>query len=162
QNYRQGNPNLLPQDIHSMELSFSKFYDNWNFVSSAYYRRVNEMFMPFIYPDSLIADVVGNRSNVTYSKWENVADNNSMGFEFISKVNIFKWWDVTANANVFYMNLTPKSDFDVNSSSSFNYNGNLTTNIKFAPTWSTQIRGNYRSGMKTLQGKMKSMQGVDF
>lgn len=162
QNYRQGNPNLLPQDIHSMELSFSKFYDNWNFVSSAYYRRVNEMFMPFIYPDSLISDVVGNRSNVTYSKWENVADNNSMGFEFISKVNLFKWWDVTGNANLFYMNLTPKSDFDVSSSSSFNWNGNLTTNIKFAPTWSTQIRGSYRSGMKTLQGEMKPMQGVDF
>lgn len=161
QNYRQGNPNLMPQDIHAVELSFSKFYDNWNFVSSAYYRRVNDMFQPFIYPDSLIQDIVGDRSNITYSKWENVANNNSMGFELISKINVFKWWDLTANANLFYMNIEPKSGFDVRSSSSFNYHGNLTTNVKFTPTFSAQVRGDYRSGMKTLQGEMKPMTGVD-
>ena len=161
QNYRQGNPNLMPQDIHALELSFSKFYQKWNFVSSAYYRRVNDMFQPFIYPSELIGDIVGDRSNITYSKWENVADNNSMGFELISKVNVFSWWDVTANANLFYMNITPKADFEVRSASSFNYHGNLTTNVKFTPTFSAQVRGDYRSGMKTLQGEMKPMAGVD-
>ena len=161
QNYRQGNPNLLPQDIHALELSFSKFYEKWNFVSSAYYRRVNDMSMPYIYPDSLISDIVGDRSNVTYSKWENVADNNSMGVELISKVNLFKWWDVTANANLFYMNMTPKAGFDARSTSNFNWHGNLTTNFKVLPTLSAQLRGDYRSGMKTLQGEMKDMYGLD-
>ncbi len=161
QSYMQGNPNLMPQDIHAMELSFSKFYDTWNFVSSAYYRRSNDVAMPFIYPDSLISDIVGDRSNITYSKWENVADNNAMGFELISKVNLFKWWDVTANANLFYNQMNPKANFDVESVSNFNWNGNLNSNVKFTPTFSAQVRGDYRSGMRTLQGKMNPMMGMD-
>ena len=161
QNYRQGNPNLLPEDIHSFELGYSKFYDNWNFVSSVYYRRVNDMFMPFLYPDSAIADIVGDRNNVTYSRWENVADDNSMGVELISKVNIFSWWDVTGNANLFHSSMTPKAGFDVRTTNSFNWNANLTANVRFTPTFSAQARGDYRSGRKTLQGEMKPMRGVD-
>ena len=161
QSYMQGNPNLMPQDIHALELGFSKFYDNWNFVSSVYYRRSNDVSQPFIYPDSLIADIVGDRSNITYSRWENVADNNAMGFELISKVNLFNWWDVTANANMFYNQMNPKAAFDVKPVSNFNWHGNLSTNLKMTPTFSAQIRGDYRSGMRSLQGKMDPMMGVD-
>lgn len=161
QNYRQGNPNLLPQDIHSFELGYSKFYDRWNFVSSVYYRRVNDSFMPFLYPDSAISDIVGDRNNITYSRWENVADENSMGVELISKVNILPWWDVTGNANLFHSNAKPKAGFDVRTTNSFNWHANLTTNLKFTPSFSAQMRGDYRSGRKTLQGEMKPMRGVD-
>lgn len=161
QNYRQGNPNLLPQDVHSFELGYSKFYEHWNFVSSVYYRRVNDLFMPFLYPDSAISDIVGDRNNVTYSRWENVADDNSMGIELISKVNIFSWWDVTGNANIFHSKMVPKAGFDVRSTNSFNWHANLMTNLKFTPTLSAQLRGNYRSGRKTLQGEMKPMRGMD-
>lgn len=161
QNFMQGNPNLMPEDIHATELSFSKFYEKWNFVASAFYRMVKDEVQPVIYNDSLIADIVGDRTNITYAKWENASDMNVGGFELISKVNIFPWWDVTGNLNVSAIHFQPKPGLGLEERKSANWNGNLTTNVKFTPTFSAQVRGDYRSGMKTMQGRMEPMKGVD-
>ncbi|MBE8714751.1 TonB-dependent receptor [Sphingobacterium hungaricum] len=161
-NYRQGNPNLLPEDIHSFELSFAKFYEKWNFISSAYYRKVFDMVQPFQYDIDLIEDIIGTPvGNETYMKWENVGKQDAMGFELISKVNLFKWWDVTANANLFYNNTQPYDQFPTNSAENFSWNGNLSTNIKFTKTTSAQVRGDYRAPQNSLQGKMYAMSGLD-
>lgn len=161
QNFMQGNPNLLPEDIHAMELGFSKFYDKWNFVASAFYRHVNDQVQPVLYDPSMIADIVGDRTNVNYSKWENASDMDVVGFELISKVNLTNWWDVTGNLNLSSIKFNPKPGLGLNERESFSWNGNLTTNLKFTPTFSAQIRGDYRSGMKTMQGQMEAMKGID-
>lgn len=162
-NYRQGNPNLLPEDIHSFELSFAKFYDKWNFISSAYFRHVNDMVNPLLRDPSEIADIVGNNSNVTYSVWENVGKQSAAGFELISKVNIFKWWDATANLNVFYDNTTPYAEFagEADEVENFSWNGNINTNVKFTKSTTMQIRGDYRAQQRSVQGVMRAMSGVD-
>src|SRR5690606_41400194 len=98
-----------------------------------YYRRVNDSFMPFLYPDSAISDIVGDRNNITYSRWENVADDNSMGVELISKVNILPGWDVTGNANLFHSNTKPEAGFKVHTINAFNWNAYLPTNMRSTP-----------------------------
>lgn len=160
-NYRQGNPDLLPEDIHSFELSFAKFYEKWNFITSAYYRHVSDMTSPFLRDPAEIAHIVGDKSNVTYSRWENVAKQDAAGMELISKVNLFRWWDATANVNVFYNHTTPYKEFEANKAENFSWNGNINTNVKFAKATSMQIRADYRAPQEWLQGKMKSMTGVD-
>ncbi|WDF67969.1 TonB-dependent receptor [Sphingobacterium oryzagri] len=162
-NYRQGNPNLLPEDIHSFEMSFAKFYDKWNFITSAYYRNVRDMVSPLLRDPAEIADVVGDNSNVTYRRWENVGTEDAAGFELISKVNIFKWWDATANLNLFYNVTTPRDEFlgQANRVENFSWNGNLNTNVKFAKSTSMQVRGDYRAAQKNVQGLMLAMYGVD-
>ncbi|MCI0922213.1 TonB-dependent receptor domain-containing protein [Sphingobacterium rhinopitheci] len=162
-NFRQGNPNLLPEDIHAAELSFAKFYSKWNFITSAYFRRVNDMTQPFQYDtnDPIAAIYLGDNTNATFMRWENVGSRNNAGFELISKVNIFNWWDVTVNGNAFYFKVNPNERFDVRETDGFSWNGNLTTNVKFSKLTSLQLKGDYRAPMNTLQGKMKSMSGVD-
>ena len=162
-NIRQGNPNLMPEDIHSMELSFAKFYTNWNFITTAYMRRVNDMVQPLQYDfnDPIAATYLEGKENATFMRWENVGSRNNAGLELISKVNIFRWWDVTANANVYYQRVNPSSRYNINKVENIAWDGNITTNVKFTPTSSVQVRTNYRAPMKTLQGRMKSMNGVD-
>lgn len=160
-NYRQGNPNLLPEDIHSFELSFAKFYDNWNFITSAYYRHSSDMMSPFLRDPEEIADVVGDRSNVTYSRWENVSKQDAAGLELISKVNLFRWWDATANVNLFYDNTTPYAEFNADRVENFSWNGNINTNVKLTKSTSMQARGFYRAPRKWVQGSMRSMTGLD-
>ncbi len=160
-NYRQGNPNLLPEDIHSFELSFAKFYDKWNFISSAYYRRSSDMMSPFLRDPEEIADIVGDRSNVTYSRWENVSKQDAMGLELISKVNFLRWWDATANVNLFYDKTMPYAEFNTGDVENFSWNGNINTNVKFTKSTTLQARGFYRAPRKWIQGRMKSMAGLD-
>lgn len=162
-NFRQGNPNLLPEDIHSAELSFAKSYSKWNFLTSVYYRRVNDMTQPFQYDESdpVAAIYLADNANATFMRWENVGSRNNAGFELVSKVNIFNWWDVTANGNAYYFKVNPNPRFNVSETDGFSWNGNLSTNVKFASTTSVQVRADYRAPMNTLQGKMKSMSGVD-
>lgn len=162
-NYRQGNPTLMPEDIHAFELSYAKVYTHWNFISSAYFRRVNDLSQPFQYgsDDPIADDYLDKNKNATFSRWENVGSRNSAGFEWISKVNLFSWWDATANLNLSYNKLNPYSQFSVPAVTAFNWNGNLMSNVKFTKTTSMQVRGDYRAPMNTLQGKMKSMSGVD-
>lgn len=162
-NLRQGNPNLMPEDIHAFELSFAKFYTGWNFISSAYYRRINDMTQPFQYDinDAIAQDYLENNQNATFSRWENVGSRNNSGVELIAKVNLFRWWDATGNVNVFYSNVIPYDNFDVPRPENFGWNGNVLTNVRFTSSLSAQLRGDYRAPMKTLQGQMKSMAGVD-
>lgn len=162
-NFRQGNPNLLPEDIHAAELSYAKFYSKWNFLTSAYFRRVNDMTQPFQYDESdpIAAIYLKDNPNATFMRWENVGARNNAGFELVSKINMLSWWDITANLNAFYFNVKPIPKFDVRETNGFSWNGNLTTNFKVAKATSFQLRGDYRAPMNTLQGKMKAMKGMD-
>src|SRR5690606_33069695 len=101
-NLRQGNANLMPEDIHAFELSFAKFYDTWNFITSAYCRRVNDMKQPIQYDinDPIAQEYLISKTNATFSRWENVGIRHNTGFELTGKVNFFNWWDATANVNV--------------------------------------------------------------
>ncbi len=162
-NIRQGNPNLMPEDIHAMEMSFAKFYDKWNFITTAYYRRVNDMTQPLQYDtnDPIAAIYLEGKENATFMRWENVGSRDNAGLELISKVNIFNWWDATANANIYYQRVNPVESYNINKVENIAWDANLTTNVKFTSTTSLQVKGDYRAPMKTLQGRMKSMHGVD-
>lgn len=162
-NFRQGNPNLLPEDIHAAELSFAKFYSKWNFIASAHYRYTNDVTQPFQYDekDPVAAIYLKDNTNATFMRWENVGSRNNAGFELVSKVNLFNWWDVTVNGNAFYFKVDPNPEFNVRATDGFSWNGNLSTNVKFSKVTSMQLRSDYRAPMNTLQGKMKSMSGVD-
>jgi len=152
-NRRQGNPNLMPEDIHSLELGFAKFYDKWNFITSAYYRRMNDVMQPYIYHV--------DEQSITYSRWENLTSSNVAGLELISKVNITNWWDATWNGNFFYNKFEGNEAFNIAKQEGFNWNTNINTNVKFTRNLAMQVRAHYFAPRIMAQGKSKHMTGVD-
>lgn len=153
-NRRQGNPNLMPEDIHSMELSYAKFYEKWNFISSAYYRRMNDVMQPYIYR-------VDEETSVTYSKWENLTNSNVAGLELISKINFASWLDATWNGNLSYNKFEGNSEYNIQEQEGINWDTNLTSNLKFTNTLALQARADYFAPRIMAQGKSKYMTGVD-
>jgi len=151
-NYRQGNPNLKPEDVHSLEMSFAKTFGKVNLISSAYFNHASEVIQPFVYK---IED------GRTYSRWENMTSRNLSGFEFISKINATKDFDFTFNLNLIHIQYNANSDYDIKERKDFAYNANLTANYRFTPTFSAQMRGEYNSSRVMAQGQMNAMKGMD-
>ncbi|MGJ1431636.1 TonB-dependent receptor domain-containing protein [Sphingobacterium spiritivorum] len=153
-NRRQGNPNLLPEDIHSFEMSYAKFYDKWNILATGYYRRMKDVMQPYIYE-------VDTLSSVTRSRWENLTNSSVAGLELISKVNATSWLDFTVNGNMFYNRIDGNADFGIKESDGINWNANLTSNVKILPSLSGQLRADYNAPRLLAQGKTKAMTGID-
>lgn len=151
-NYRQGNPNLKPEDVHSLEMSFAKTFGKVNLISSAYFNHASEVIQPFVYK---IED------GRTYSRWENMTSRNLSGFEFISKINATKDFDFTFNLNLIHIQYNANPDYDIKERKDFAYNANLTANYRFTPTFSAQVRGEYNSSRVMAQGQMNTMKGMD-
>src|SRR5690606_34600625 len=93
-NIRIGNPNLRPEDIHSYELSYAKFWRMVTFTSSVYFRQVNDIVQG-------IRQENPDQNGGTITQFYNIARNRSMGLELISRANITKNWTVTGNLNFF-------------------------------------------------------------
>lgn len=145
-NISQGNPNLMPEDIHSFELSYARFWEKVTLTSSAYYRRMNDVVQ------SVVTSVEGT-SGATFSQFHNISRNEASGLEMISQLNLSKKVDITANANFFFRRFFGSEEFNIAPAKGFNWNANAITNYRIRPNLSAQIRTEYRAPMVQAQGK---------
>lgn len=153
-NIRIGNPNLRPEDIHSFEFSYAKFWDAVTFTSSLYFRQVNDVVQSLraANPDQL---------GGTISRFFNLAKNQSYGLELISRADITKKVNLTGNLNFFQSVFKGNASLGVNDNSGFNWNGNLTANATLAKNLSTQSTFFYSAPRVLAQGTMKEMYSLD-
>jgi len=152
-NYRQGNPNLQPEDVHAFELSYSKFWKKFSLISSAYMRRTNDVIQRIrTEPDA---------NGITITTPQNLTRNIASGLELIGRFDLFKKWNFTANVNLYQSKIVgaPTSDFVDNAG--FSYNANLTNNFILPYGITLQVKGDYRSREIMAQGIRKAMYGVD-
>ncbi|WP_257669545.1 outer membrane beta-barrel family protein [Parapedobacter tibetensis] len=145
-NRRQGNPNLLPEDIHSFELGYTKTWSSLILTSSIYHRIVNDVVQPIIIE-------VDENTGVTLMQWQNISRNEATGFELISKIDFSKKWDVMANVNAFQTRFRGSEAFGIAPSEGFSWNANATTNYRFTSTLSAQARFDYQAPRIMAQGK---------
>ena len=144
--HRQGNPNLLPEDIHSFELGYTKTWPALLVTSSVYHRIVNDVTQPIIRE-------VDEQTGVTLMQWQNISRNESTGLELISRIDISKKWDVMANLNAYHTRFEGSDDFGIAASDGFSWDANATTNYRFTPLFSLQARFDYRAPRIMAQGK---------
>ena len=153
-NIRIGNPNLKPEDIHSFELSYAKFWPVVTFTSSVYYRRVNDVVQSLRENNP---DVIGG----TISRFYNIAKNQAVGLELISRADLTKKWNVTSNLNLFQSYFTGDSNLGINDNSGFNWNGNVSSSISFPKSLSAQVSFFYEAPRTMSQGRSKESFSLD-
>ncbi|OAQ38660.1 TonB-dependent receptor [Pedobacter psychrophilus] len=153
-NIRIGNPNLRPEDIHSFEFSYAKFWPAVTFTSSLYYRQVNDVVQS-------LRDNNPDELGGTISRYYNLSKNQSVGLELISRADISKKLNVTGNLNFFQTYFKGQANLGINDNSGFSYNGNLTTNYNFSKTLSTQVSAFYTAPRILAQGTFKEILSVD-
>jgi outer membrane receptor protein involved in Fe transport len=153
-NIRQGNPNLMPEDIHSFEGSYAKTWDKVTLTSSVYHRLMNDVVQ------SIMTTVEGN-SGATFSQWDNISRNETTGAELISRFNFSRAWDLTANLNAFFSSFKGSEKHNIAPTEGFSWNANTTTNLRLIPNVSMQARFEYQAPRIMAQGKTLANYIVD-
>jgi outer membrane receptor protein involved in Fe transport len=147
-NLRQGNPYLLPEDIHSFEWGIIQFIGDLTLNASVYHRITNDVRQRFIRVDE--------NSGVSTRTFENIGQSTDWGSELIVNYAPWKWWSLNATVNVFYNVLTRVEQAGIDNLKNFGYSLNYNSQFKFKNGWSAQINGRYRAPRDIPQGRIRA------
>ncbi|WP_256002203.1 TonB-dependent receptor domain-containing protein [Pedobacter deserti] len=153
-NYRRGNPNLRPEDVHAFELSYSKYWSKVTLTSSAYLRQTNDVIQRV---RTLYEEIPG----VTLTTPQNLTRSINSGLELIGRVDVAKAWNFTGNVNLYQAHIDAVPEFGLTKTSGFSWNANLTNNFVLPYGVTLQIKGDYRAPEVMSQGKRNAMYAVD-
>ncbi len=151
-NFQQGNPNLRPEDTHSFELSYINYWNTLTLTSSLYYRLTNQNIQQVRTPLS---------SSIILTQFQNINSASNAGYELIAKITPSTKFDLTGNVNVYYRSIEGDALYNIQSTSGYAFNGNLTANIKPVKKLGFQLRGDYQGKQVIAQGFSKALFGFD-
>lgn len=141
-NIVRGNPDLVPEFTQSAELSYIKnFTGKGMIMGSAYYKYTDHLITGYIETDT------ASSGALTYiNTYVNAASSYSMGAEATGQFTITKWWDISANANVY------KSQIKLQDAQSaaqqpamWSWFGKLSTDFRLPAGFAIQLSGFYQS-----------------
>ncbi|ACU02447.1 MULTISPECIES: TonB-dependent receptor domain-containing protein [Pedobacter] len=151
--WRQGNPNLKPEDVHAYELSYSKYWKKITFISTAYMRQTNDVIQRI--------RTEADENGITIVTPRNLTRELSSGLELIARVDAAKAWNFTGNVNLYQRKLDGVPQFGIVDNSGFSWNANLTNNFILPYNITMQVKGDYRSREIMAQGRRNAMYAVD-
>lgn len=153
QDTSQGNPALKPEFIHSIELGYTYQYGKSStFLVSSYWQRTSNLIQRYRR---------FNTDGTTYSQNRNLATAYTYGLEVTNKMNILKWWDVTANVNVFRNDLQGANVDASLKRSGWGGFGKLNNNWRLIHEFSAQLTGNYYASTVFAQGVVRPYGNID-
>lgn len=144
-NAEAGNPNLKPEQIHSLEFGYQYKNKNYSLTSALYYRYKYDAFTGIF---SNIGDSVVLYTTV------NLNTQQSGGVETTLSGKLFKMWNYNLTADVFYTILNA-SNLGYSNKSSISGNLKGYSLIKIAKSLFIQLNAYYYFPSVTPQGKRK-------
>ncbi|MDN5283999.1 MAG: TonB-dependent receptor [Mucilaginibacter sp.] len=151
-NYDTGNPKLLPESVHSIELGYSKSWEKISLTSSLYFHQINNVIK------HVESDPVDGIITTTP---QNIKRATNSGLELIGHFDLLKAWDFTANVNVYERQNDAAPQFGISATNGFSWNANITNNINVVKNISVQLRADYRAADLLVQDRNRGAFGMD-
>jgi outer membrane receptor protein involved in Fe transport len=149
---RVGNPYLSPEYTHNLELTYLYNHNKINFSTTVFYRKTVDLIM---------RNIVLNNNNQTIVTFTNLGTSDNMGIETVSRIEFFKWWNITANVNGFQTVIKgTNQDGEINTSN-LSWNAKILSNTLLKKGWSIQASGSYNAKNIMAQGTILPMSQVD-
>lgn len=149
-----GNPGILPELTHSLELGYTGRYKEQSVSASVFYRYSENNSQRFRTIDTI--------SNITTQSFVNYASSQNLGFELVFRNSFLKIFTSSLNFTLFYnqvdgTNIGPGLTSEV-------WSGDVRASLsaKFSKSTSVQLTGNYMMPREQPQGTFQGMNGVDF
>lgn len=144
-NVSQGNPLLVPENTHNVELTYSTFFQGTSLNLSSFYR----------YTGNAIENVTTvGADSVSRTTFQNVAQNNTMGFDFYGSTNLFSRWMINLNGSLYYKTLkSPSLNIE---NSGWQYVASVYSSFKISEKFSLAGYAMYNGNQIQLQGSQTS------
>ena len=143
-NIQAGNPNLRPENIHSVEFGLQYQNEHFSFIPSVYYRYKVDGF-------TSITKVIND--STLLRTMENLSSDRSTGIETIVSASAGRFLTGNLNANVFYNRIDASNIGYGREKAIVSWSGTLSLNVNPTRTTMIQFNSNYRSARLTPQGE---------
>ncbi len=141
-NITRGNPNLVPEFTQSVELSWLKtFPGNNTLMASAYYKYTDHLITGYIEADTNTA----SGTTTLINTFINAESSRSVGGELTGQVNLTRWWDMSANINVYQSKINVSAMEGVAQAALWSWFGKANTNFRLPSGFTIQVSGMYQS-----------------
>jgi len=141
-NITRGNPNLVPEFTNSLEMSYSKTLPKNNTIlASIYYKQTTNLITRFL--DTATNPITGKRDLI--NTFVNANSSRTMGAELTSVTTITKWWDITANINIYNSKINTDNISGSSQDALWSWFAKLNTSFKLPAKFKLQITGTYQS-----------------
>jgi outer membrane receptor protein involved in Fe transport len=151
-NVSSGNPDLLPEYTHSIELGCKLQNDEFSILPSIYYRYTYNRF----------TSITEQIENVLYTTRTNLANDQSTGVETIVSASLSDVFTAHASANVFYNQIDASNLGYSTNKSTVSWSGAMTLNLNLMQNSMLQVNSSYSSRRLTPQGEYLPSYVVNF
>lgn len=141
-NRTQGNPDLNPETVHQVELTYNFTVKGFTTFSSVFYKNTRGIIEQILSIDN---------NGLSYNTFQNIGTNNSIGLNtFITKT--ISLVTLRTGGNLATYNASGQINGVPASRSSYEYNIFLNGEIKISGTLKSDFFGFFRSPVRTIQG----------
>ena len=149
---RQGNPNLLPEYIHSYEFGYVRQLEKGSFSLEIYGRNTKNV-------RERIQQVYD--TNVIVKRPVNAGFSQAIGAEFASNLKLNDWWVFDLGANVFYFKVIGQIPGSSLNQESVTYRGRIANNFILPNDFKVQFISNFNADIVSIQGLDKGFSSFD-
>lgn len=141
--YSTGNPLLIPEISHSVELSYQKFLKKGSVSAQVYYKQTNDRI------DQTITLMDDNR---IFLMMDNNTMDQTIGSDLMANYNPTKWWSINTNASLYQYFVSGEVEGVSFNKNSFQWNAQVVNSLNFKTNTSFQIIAMYNSETIRSQG----------
>lgn len=150
QNINIGNAGLKPEFTNSFEVSYNNAYSRGaNFLASLFFKHNTNLITRFSYIDT--NRLSPGKELANFNTYINANSSYVTGLELTNRMPVAKWWDLTANINLFYSKInafapaTATTPEQTLSNDLVSWFAKLNNTFKVAKGWSVQFSGDYQA-----------------
>ena len=151
-NFRQGNPELLPEFINSYEINYLVYSKKGTFSAGLYYRKTNDVISRF----QEIRD-----NGIVISTWTNLESAQNYGIEIVGTYRPAKYLRFTANTNIYRTVINGENVESDLTNSGYLASGRVSANVTFLKATEFQIASFMRSAGVGVQGNYRPVSSID-
>lgn len=142
-NLSRGNPNLVPEFTYSTELSYNKTYGNNNtFLASAYFKYTDKLITRYQVAE---ANPLNTADTLLVNTFINANSSYVGGLEFISRIAVKSWWDLTSNLNLFTSKINISDPNLPQQDNLYSWFVKVNNSFKLPKNFTIQLSGDYQS-----------------